>query len=111
MPGLDEGAAEASYAVGPQHFSHRLHTAALEQEAQPDQQRHQRQQREQRRLEPVADAQAFIHQAGAEQIHKITMPGIARPSTPLLNVAMTMPTVNIAQAQPLEPSRSVRTAW
>ena len=42
---------------------------------------------------------------------KITMPGIASPNTPLLNVAMTIPAVNNAQAQVLEPSRSGRTAW
>ena len=42
---------------------------------------------------------------------KITMPGIARPNTPLLNVAMTIPAANNAQAQVLEPSRSGRTAW
>ena len=42
---------------------------------------------------------------------KITMPGIASPSTPLLRVAITMPTVNSAQAQALEPWRSGRMTW
>ncbi len=43
MPGFDEGAAETSDAVGPQHLTDRLHPTPLIQKPQPDKQRHQRQ--------------------------------------------------------------------